>query len=88
MTNEELMTELSEWSRIAEEAQAQIEGLKDVLKSRMQSDNVDTIQAAGHTATYKPVKATRMDVNAIKQACPDIYRLYSVQSVSMRFTFK
>lgn len=78
--------ELRELKRIAEELQAEIDGITDTIKAEMTARDVDTLTGDDWKATWKPVTSNRIDTAAIKKELPDIAARYTKASVSRRFT--
>ena len=78
--------ELRELRRMAEELQAEIDGITDTIKAEMTARNVDTLIGADWKATWKAVTSNRMDTAALKKELPDIAARYTKASVSRRFT--
>ena len=84
---DEIMKELAEYSRMAEEIAATVDSLKDVLKSHMEQCGIDTIAGTEHKATYKAVASSRIDTAALKRDKPDIATAYTKTTTIKRFTF-
>lgn len=84
---DEIMKELAEYTRMAEEIAATIDSLKDVLKSHMEQCGVDTIDGTEHKATYKSVVSSRIDTTALKKALPEVATAYTKTTESKRFVF-
>ena len=78
--------ELRELRRMAEELQAEIDGITDTIKAEMTARNVDTLIGADWKATWKEVTSNRLDSAALKKELPDIAARYTKASVSRRFT--
>lgn len=78
--------ELRELRRMAEELQAEIDGITDTIKAEMTARNVDTLTGADWKATWKEVTSNRLDSTALKKELPDIAARYTKASVSRRFT--
>jgi predicted phage-related endonuclease len=87
MNINEIMKDLAEYSRIAEETAGIIEGLKDQLKTYMTENNLDTLTGDEHKATYKAVSSTRVDTKALKAELPEIAARYTTTTSSIRFNF-
>ena len=83
----EIMRELAQYTRIAEETAGIIDGLKDRLKGYMIAEGIDTLNGDEHRATYKAVTSTRIDTTALKRARPDIATQYTKTTETRRFTF-
>ncbi len=78
--------ELRELRRMAEELQAEIDGITDTIKAEMTARNVDTLIGADWKATWKEVTSNRLDGTSLKKELPDIAARYTKASVSRRFT--
>lgn len=87
MNYNEIMAELAQYTRIAEETAAVIDGLKDKLKEYMTAEGLETLAGNEHKATYKTVVCTRIDTTALKKDLPEIATKYTKSTQSMRFTF-
>lgn len=87
MNINEIMKELAQYTRMAEEIAATVEGLKDQLKQYMSENQLDTITGAEHKATYKTVTGSRIDTAALKKGHPDITTQYTKTTETKRFTF-
>ena len=82
-----IMSELAKYSRMLDETNAIIDGLKDEIKLYMINNNLDTISGEEHKATYKTVTSNRIDTSALKKELPDIATRYTKTTESKRFTF-
>lgn len=87
MNINEIMSQLAQYTRMAEETAAIIDGLKDELKSYMTENGLETLDGNEHKATYKAVESSRIDTKALKKELPDIANRYTTTSSTMRFTF-
>lgn len=84
---DEIMRELAQYIRMAEEIAATVDSLKDTLKKQMEAAGVDTLTGTEHRATYKPVISSRIDTTALKKDMPDIAAAYTKTTETRRFTF-
>lgn len=78
------ITEMQEYIRIAEEAQAAAEALKDQIKSYM--GDSELLTAGPYKVSWKPVTTSRIDTTAIKKDLPDIAAQYTKTTTTRRFT--
>ena len=78
--------ELRELRRLAEELQAEIDGITDTIKAEMTARNVDELTGADWKVTWKAVTSNRLDSTALKRELPDIAARFMKSSVSRRFT--
>ena len=86
MSIDVMNSKVKELRRMAEELQAEIDGITDTIKAEMTARNVDTLTGADWKATWKAVTSNRMDTAALKKELPDIAARYTKASVSRRFT--
>lgn len=77
--------ELRELKRMAEELQAEIDGITDTIKAEMTARNVDTLTGADWKATWKAVTSSRLDTAALKKALPQVAEQFTKTSTSRRF---
>lgn len=82
-----IMAELAQYTRMAEEIAATVEGLKDQLKNYMVENGLDVLTGSEHKATYKTVTSSRIDTTALKRNAPDIAEKYTKTTETKRFTF-
>lgn len=78
--------QLKEWEALAAEAAAEIEALKDSIKKEMDSRGVEEIQAGQYIARFTTVLSSRFDSTAFKREHGDMYRMYTKQTTSRRFS--
>lgn len=78
--------ELKEWEALAAEAAAEIEALKDSIKKEMDTRGVEEIQAGQYIARFTTVLSNRFDSTAFKREHGDMYRMYTKQTTSRRFS--
>ena len=78
------ITEMQEYIRIAEEAQAVAEALKDQIKSYM--GDSELLNAGPYKVSWKPVTTSRIDTTAIKKDHPEIAAQYTKTTTTRRFT--
>ena len=82
-----IMAELAQYTRMAEEIAATVDGLKDTIKNYMVENGLDTLTGSEHKATYKTVISSRIDTAALKKGRPDIAVQYTKTTETKRFTF-
>lgn len=82
-----IMAELAQYTRMAEEIAATVDGLKNTIKKYMEENHLETLTGNEHKATYKTVTSSRLDTAALKQALPDIAAQYTKTTETKRFTF-
>lgn len=75
---------LREMQRMAEDAQAEAEALKDEIKAYMGSS--EELRAGEYKITWKSVESSRVDVKALAKAMPEIARAFTRTMSTRRFT--
>lgn len=74
---------LREMQRMAEEAQAEAEAIKDEIKAYM--GDSESLNAGEYKITWKPVTTTRIDTAALKEKIPDVAALFTKETTVRRF---
>ena len=82
-----IMAELAQYTRMAEEIAATVDGLKDTIKKYMEENQLETVTGYEHKVTYKTVTSSRIDTAALKRNAPDIAEKYTKTTETKRFTF-
>lgn len=77
---------LKEWEALAAEAAAEIESLKDAIKAEMTARGVEELEAGQYIARYTTVLSNRFDTTAFKREHGEMYKLYTKQQTSRRFS--
>ena len=75
--------ELRQLQALIEEAQAEAEAIKDVLKAAM--GDSESIQAGEYKITWRSVTTSRIDTAALKRALPDVAERFTKETTSRRF---
>lgn len=75
--------ELRQLQALIDEAQAEVEALKDQIKAAMV--DAETVQAGEYKITWKPVKSSRIDTAALKKALPDVAQAFTRETTTRRF---
>lgn len=89
MSNDELSTiiqQLKEWETIQEEAKAEVESLKDQIKEEMNRKGVEELEVGQYIARFTTVLSNRFDATAFKKVMPEVYKAYTKQTTSRRFS--
>lgn len=77
---------LKEWEALAAEATEMVESLKDQIKAEMTARNVEELEAGQYIARFTTVLSNRFDSTAFKKVMPDVYKQYTKQVTSRRFS--
>lgn len=89
MSNAEITSKveaLRELEELIEEAKAEVEAIKDELKAYMIAMNTEELNAGRYILRYVSVLSNRFDTTAFKKVMPDVYKSYTRQTESLRFT--
>ena len=77
---------LQELEALIEEAKAEAETLKDAIKQEMLMRETDELTAGQYIVRWTSVLSQRFDTTKLKQTMPEIYKAYTKQVSSRRFT--
>ncbi len=78
--------ELKEWQALLDEAEAAVEELKDFIKAEMQERGVEEMEAGTHICRFTTVLSSRFDTTAFKKLHGELYKAYTKQTTSRRFS--
>lgn len=84
----ETIEQLKEYEELAKELSDLIDGLKDSLKAELIARDCEELEVAdtSYIIRYAAVLSNRFDTTAFKKVMPDIYKAYTKQISSRRFT--
>ena len=77
---------LKEWESILAEAQEVVETLKDDIKREMDTRGVEELEAGQYIARFTTVLSNRFDTTTFKKEHNEMYKLYTKQTKSRRFS--
>lgn len=80
------ITALKEWEALAAEAAAEIEALKYAIKSEMDLRGVEELEAGQYIARFTTVLTNRFDTTTFKKEHSEMYKQYTKQTTSRRFS--
>jgi predicted phage-related endonuclease len=86
MTIEQKIEALQELEELITEAKAEAEALKDEIKAEMLKQNTEEMVVGKHIVRWTTVLSNRFDTTAFKKVMPELYKSYTKQSVSRRFS--
>lgn len=81
---EEKCRELRQFQALIDEAEQEVEALKDAIKAAM--GDCEAVQAGEYKITWKEITTARIDTTALKKALPDVAERFTKQSTSRRFS--
>ena len=71
---------------LIEEAKSEAETLRDEIKAEMLNRNTEEMEAGQYIVRWTSVLSQRFDSTAFKKVMPDIYKAYTKQVASKRFS--
>ena len=89
MSTNELATKirtLKELQALIDEAEAEIEAIKDEVKALMTAKGTDELTVDVYKVRYTVVKSSRFDSSAFKKTHSDLYKQYSRETETRRFS--
>lgn len=90
MTNrtelENKIKELKELEAMAHELDTEIESLKDELKAVLVSENKEELVTGAYILRYTTVTTNRFDSTTFKKTYSDLYKQFTKQTTSRRFS--
>ena len=89
MTRTEIISKieaLTEWETIIEEAKAEAEALRDSIKAEMLNQNTEELEAGAYIIRWTSVLTNRFDTTSFKRSHGDMYKEFTKQVSSRRFT--
>lgn len=89
MTKTELIAKiesLNEWETLMEEAKAEAEAIRDSIKAEMVERETEELIAGSYIVRWTSILSNRFDTTGFKKAYGDLYKTFTKQSASRRFT--
>ena len=83
---ESMISKLQEWEELAKEAQAEAEAIRDTIKAEMLARETEELTAGRFIVRWTSVLSNRFDTTAFKKEHGEMYKLYTKQSTSRRFS--
>ena len=77
---------LKDLEALIEEAKAEAETLRDEIKAEMLNRNTEEMEAGQYIIRWTSVLSNRFDSTAFKKVMPELYKAYTKQTASRRFT--
>ena len=77
---------LKDLEALIEEAKSEAEALRDEIKAEMLSRNTEEMEAGQYIVRWTSVLTQRFDSTAFKKGMPDVYKEYTKQVSSRRFS--
>lgn len=86
MEMENKIAKLQEWEALAEEAKAEAEALRDEIKAEMNARETEELEAGRFIIRWTLVLSNRFDTTTFKKEHADMYKQYTKQTSSRRFS--
>lgn len=77
---------MQEWEALAEEAKAEADALRDEIKAEMLKQETEELQAGRFIVRWTSVLSNRFDTTEFKKQYADLYKQYTKQIASRRFS--
>ena len=77
---------LRELEELIEEAKAEADSLRDEIKAEMLKRDTEELTAGQFIVRWTSVLSNRFDSTAFKKVMPDVYKAYTKQVASRRFS--
>ena len=78
--------QLKEWEAILEEAQAEAEALRDSIKQQMLEEDTEELSVGAYIIRWTSVLSNRFDSTAFKKEHGELYKSFTQQVASKRFS--
>ena len=83
---ESMAAKLQEWEALAEEAKAEAESIRDEIKAELNRRGSEEAEAGRFIIRWTPVLSNRFDTTAFKREHGELYKMYTKQTTSRRFS--
>ena len=77
---------LNKYEEMIAELKAEAESIRDTIKEEMMAQNTEEMIAGQYIIRWTSVLSNRFDSTAFKKVLPDLYKTYTKQVSSRRFT--
>ena len=78
--------QLREWEALLEEAQKEVEALRDSIKAEMLAQDTEELQIGAYIVRWTSVLSNRFDSTSFKKEYADLYKTFTKQVTSKRFS--
>ena len=89
MTKVELLAKielLNQYEMMVEEIKAEADKVRNSIKAEMEAREVEELIAGQYIIRWTSVLSNRFDSTAFKKVMPELYKAYTKQTASRRFT--
>lgn len=77
---------LNKYEAMMEEIKAEADSIRNSIKAEMEAREVEELIAGQYIVRYTSILSNRFDSTAFKKVMPEIYKAYTKQVSSRRFT--
>ena len=77
---------LREWESLIANAQEEAEAIRDCIKAEMEKQDIEELEAGAYIVRWTSVLSNRFDSSAFKKSYADLYKSFTKQIVSRRFS--
>lgn len=77
---------LNKYEAMMEELKAEAETIRNTIKAEMEAREVEELTAGQYIVRYTAILSNRFDSTAFKKVMPEIYKAYTKQISSRRFS--
>ena len=78
--------QLKELEELLEEVKTEAESVRDEIKQEMLTQDTEELEAGQYIIRWTSVLTNRFDTTAFKKVLPDVYKAYTKQITSRRFS--
>ena len=77
---------LNKYEAMMEELNAEADKVRNTIKAELEAREVEELEAGQYIIRYTSVLSNRFDSTAFKKVMPELYKAYTKQTASRRFT--
>lgn len=77
---------LNKYEAMIEEIKAEAETVRDAIKAEMMAQDTEELIAGQYIIRWATVLSNRFDTTSFKKVMPEVYKAYTKQTTSRRFT--
>ena len=78
--------QLKELENLLEEVKVEAEAIRDEIKQEMMARDTEELEAGQYIVRWTAILSNRFDTTAFKKVMPDVYKAYTKQISSRRFS--
>ena len=77
---------LNRYEAMMEEIKSEADKVRNAIKAEMEAREVEELIAGQYIVRYTSILSNRFDSTAFKKVMPELYKAYTKQTASRRFT--